>query len=60
VPAEFVLREAGWTEDVIQQIVTAKALSRIAADQPAQALPAQTTPPSAPVAPGSNGVKPGQ
>src|SRR6266581_834892 len=42
VPAEFVLREAGWTEDVIQQIVTAKALSRIAADQPAQALPAQT------------------
>jgi len=59
VPAEFVLAEAGWTDDKIQQIVTAKALSRIAADQPASALPAQATPPSAPVAPGSNGVKSG-
>src|SRR6266702_2410895 len=59
VPAEFVLAEAGWTDDKIQQIVTAKALARIAADQPAPALPAQATPPSAPVAPGSNGVKAG-
>ena len=58
VPAEFVLAEAGWTEDKIQQIVTAKALSRIQADQPAPALPAQATPSEAPVAPGSNGVKP--
>ncbi len=60
VPAEFVLREAGWTEDVIQQIVTAKALSRIAADQPAPALTAGATPREAPVAPGTNGTKPGQ
>ncbi len=59
VPAEFVLREAGWTEDVIQQIVTAKALARIAADQPAPALTAGATPREAPVAPGTNGVKPG-
>jgi len=60
VPAEFVLREAGWTEDVIQQIVTQRALTRIVSEQPAPALPAQATPPQAPVAPGSNGVKPGQ
>lgn len=59
VPAEFVLAEAGWTEDKIQQIVTAKALARITSDQPAPALPAQATPGEAPVPGGANGAKAG-
>jgi hypothetical protein len=59
VGAEFVLREAGWTEDVIQQIKTAKAAAHIAQDQPAPAVPQIAQPPGVPVAPGTNGAKPG-
>ncbi len=60
VPAEFVLAEAGWTDDKIQQITTAKAQAAQLSASSAPALPAQATPPQAPVAPGTNGVKPGQ
>jgi len=61
VPAEFVLREAGWTEDVIQQIITAKAQVAQVAVSAAPALPAGTQPPTGapePFGAASNGAKP--
>jgi len=60
VSAEFVLREAGWTEDVIQQIVTAKAQLAQQSASPAPAVPAIAGPPTIPVAPVGNGARPGQ
>lgn len=56
VPAEFVLQEAGWTEDKIQAITTAKAAIAIAGDQPAQ-LPAGPAADPLPF-PGQGGTQP--